>query len=216
MFHSADSTYRCIVWSSADSKSSILVRISVSLYCILTYSLVDNFKNVTVLQSIFLLYILASVLWCCWLGAGRASGLWKRAVVTGVAMCRFAYSPDDASWTTRVSRYQKKHSPTHPTMVIKCPLSASSICKDPWHTPCSIHILDSLFHCLSPRFLWSTSWPDTLHFILQFFVQSLSSFCIHLMCIYLFCCSTEIMSFNPRLFQPFTWHSVVASCHIFI
>jgi len=136
--------------------------------------------------------------------------------VAGVAMCRFAYSPYHATWTTRVSRYQKKHSPTHPTVVIKCPLSASFICKDPWHTPCSIHMLDSLFHCLSPSFLWSTSWPDTLHFILQFFIQSLSSFCIPLMYIYLFCCSTEIMSFNPRLFQPFTLNSVLVSCHIFI
>jgi len=45
------------------------------------------------------------------------------------------------SGTTRVSRYQKKHSPTHtvtPIMVINHPLSASSIYYDPRHPPCSM------------------------------------------------------------------------------
>jgi len=43
----------------------------------------------------------------------------------------------------------------------------------------------------------------------HFFIQSLSSF--HTTCPYhlnLFCCSTEIMSSNPSLSQPFTWNSV--------
>jgi len=134
--------------------------------------------------------------------------------VAGVAMCKFAYSPDDATWTTRVSWYQKKHSCTHPTMVIKCPLLLHPSRKIYSILPVKSTCLTLFFHCLSPSFLWSTSWPDTLHFILQFFIQS--SFGIPLMYVYLFCSSTEIMSFNPRLFQPFTWNSVLVSCHIFI
>ena len=51
------------------------------------------------------------------------------------------------------------------------------------------------YHNLSPSFLWSTSWPGTLHsYSIHFFTQSLSSF--RNTCPYhrnLFCCSTEIM-----------------------
>jgi len=61
--------------------------------------------------------------------------------------------------------------------------------------------LTIFFHDLSPSFLWSTSWPDILHFILHnFFTKSLSSF--HNTCPYhrnLFHCSTEIISSNPSL-----------------
>jgi len=56
------------------------------------------------------------------------------------------------SGTTRVSRYQKKHSPTTPIVVINHPLSVSSIYYDPRHPPCSIYVPDSLFHNLSPSF----------------------------------------------------------------
>ena len=63
------------------------------------------------------------------------------------------------SGTNRVSRYQKKHSPTHTHRGHQISLSASSIYYDPWHPPYSIHTLYSLFHNLSPSFLWSTSWP---------------------------------------------------------
>jgi len=61
--------------------------------------------------------------------------------------------------------------------------------------------LTGFFHNLFPSFLWSTSWPGTLHFILHnFFTQLLSSF--RSTCLYhhsLFCCSTKIMSSNPSL-----------------
>jgi len=58
--------------------------------------------------------------------------------------------------------------PLIPIVVINCPLSALSIYYDPWHLPCSIHAPDSLFpQSLSTSFLWSTSWPGTLHFILH-------------------------------------------------
>jgi len=62
----------------------------------------------------------------------------------------------------------------HPLTLIhghQSSLSAFSIYYDPWHPPDSIHVLYSLFHNLSPSFLWSTSWPGTLHFILQQFWQ---------------------------------------------
>jgi len=173
--------------------------------------------------------------------------------VAGVATCRFVYSPDDASWTTRWAGTRRNIHPLtspwssnvpyllHPSAQIRGILPVQSTC------------LTVFFHCLSPSFLWSVSWPDTLHFILQYFSQSLSSFCIPLMYIYivyvhyifylsgtcwpgwswtyprravkrlcvcvyiyLFCCSIEIMSSNPRLFQPFTWNSVLVSWHIFI
>jgi len=71
------------------------------------------------------------------------------------------------SSTTRVSRYQKKHSPTHTHRGHQSCLYAFSIYYDPWHPPYSIHMLYSLFHNLSQSFLWSTSGPGTLHFILH-------------------------------------------------
>jgi len=47
------------------------------------------------------------------------------------------------SGTTRVGRYQKKHSPayTHPGNVL--PLSPFSICNGPWHPLYSAYVLDS-------------------------------------------------------------------------
>jgi len=77
---------------------------------------------------------------------------------------------------------------------------------DPWHPPCSYFTcLKVFFDNLSPSFLWSTSWPGALNFILHTFLhQSLSSF--RNTCQYhcnLFCCSTEIMLSNPSLsFNP--------------
>jgi len=47
------------------------------------------------------------------------------------------------SWTTRVSRYQKKHSPFTPILIIRHPLSTFSIHYDTQHPPCSICMLDS-------------------------------------------------------------------------
>jgi len=99
--------------------------------------------------------------------------------------------------------------PLTPIMVINRSLSVSSIYYDPWHPLCSISQPGSLFHNLCPSFLWSTSWPGTLHFIsIYFFTQSLS-FCST--CPYhrnLFCCSATIMSSNPSLWT-FTWNSIL-------
>ena len=57
--------------------------------------------------------------------------------------------------------------PLTPIVVINRLLSASSIYYDPWHPPCSIHTRTIFFYNLSPSFLWSKSWPGTLHFILH-------------------------------------------------
>ena len=75
------------------------------------------------------------------------------------------------SWTSQVSQYQKKHSPTHTYRGHQ----ASLIC---FLHP-SQSMASSLFlHNLCPSFLWSTSCSGTLHFIFHTFLhQLLSSFC---------------------------------------
>ena len=47
------------------------------------------------------------------------------------------------SGTTRVGRYQKKHSPLTPILVNVLPLSPFSICSGPWHPLYSAYVLDS-------------------------------------------------------------------------
>jgi len=68
------------------------------------------------------------------------------------------------SGTTRVSWYQKKHSPTH-IYHINCPLSASSIYYDPWHPPCSIHELESHFPQSLSKFslVYLLAWHSPCH-----------------------------------------------------
>jgi len=104
------------------------------------------------------------------------------------------------SGTTQVSRYQKKHSPTHhpdrPVFIIffHLPRSmTSSLFKlHAWQSFCttSVHVLFGLPLVLEP----STSYS------IHFFTQSLSSFCNT--CPYhrnLFCCSINIISSIPSL-----------------
>jgi len=83
------------------------------------------------------------------------------------------------SGTTRSSRYQKKHSPTHTHRGHQtCPYhrnlfccsieimsSASSIYYDPWHPPSSIHALYSLFPQSLSKFslVYLFSWHPPLH-----------------------------------------------------
>ena len=71
--------------------------------------------------------------------------------------------------------------------------------------------LTVFFHNLSPSFfgLLLGLAPSTLYSI-HFFTQSLSYFLST--CPYnrnLFFCSTEIMTSNPSLSQPFTWNSIL-------
>jgi len=69
------------------------------------------------------------------------------------------------SGTTRVSRYQKKHSPTHTHRGRQSSQFAFSIYYDPWHPLYSIHVLHSLF----PQSLFKFSlayllaWYTPLH-----------------------------------------------------
>jgi len=117
------------------------------------------------------------------------------------------------SGTTRVSRYQKKHSPTHhpdhhPIFIsfFHLPRSiASSLFKlRAWQSFCttSLHVLFGLPLGLEP----STSYS------IHFFIQSVSSFCST--CPYhrnLFCCSIDIISSIPSLSLNslvLTWNSV--------
>jgi len=101
--------------------------------------------------------------------------------------CPF-YGSLDIVWDNPVSRYQKKHSPTHP-----CRGRQSSLI-------CFIHLLWSIasslfslrawqsFSTISFQVFFGTSWPDTLYFCST--------------CPYhhnLFCCSIKIMSSNPGL-----------------
>ena len=64
------------------------------------------------------------------------------------------------SGTTRVSRYQKKHSPTHTYRGHQSSLLPSSTTIHGILLIQSTH-LTVFFHNLSPSFLWSTSWPGT-------------------------------------------------------
>ena len=80
------------------------------------------------------------------------------------------------SWATRVSWYQKTHSPTH----TRCGHQSSLIC--------FLHLLWSMasflfnlparvfFHNLSPSFLWSTSWLSKFHFMLHTFLYAIIVF----------------------------------------
>ena len=104
--------------------------------------------------------------------------------------------------TNQVSRYQKKHSPTHTHRGHQISLSASSIYYDPWHPPYSIHTLYRTFStiCLQVFFGLSLYLAPSTSYSIRFFTQSLSSF--RSTCPYhrnLFCCSTEIMSSNPSV-----------------
>ena len=115
------------------------------------------------------------------------------------------------SGTTRVSRYQKKHSLTHTYHGHQ----SSRIC--------FIHLLQFMassvqstrlivfFHNLSPSYLGlPLGLAPSTSYSIHFFTQSLSSFCNT--CPYhrnLFRCSTKIMSSNPSLSQPFTRNSIL-------
>jgi len=105
------------------------------------------------------------------------------------------------SGTTRVSRYQKKHSPTHSSWSSNIPISflhlvrsvASSLLNPRTlqsFSTISLQVFFGLPHGLAPSNSYS----------IPFFTQSLSSF--RSTCPYhrnLFCCSTKIMSSNPSL-----------------
>jgi len=69
--------------------------------------------------------------------------------------------------TTRVSQYQKKLSPTH------------TYCGHQLSLICFIHLMWSMFlrsfSAICPSFIWSTSWPVTIYFILHTFLHPVIS-----------------------------------------
>ena len=80
------------------------------------------------------------------------------------------------SGTTRVSWYQKKHSPTHTHHGHQSSLSASSIYYNPLHPPYSIHVLYSLSAQSLSKFslVYLLAWH--LHFILHTFLHPIIFF----------------------------------------
>jgi len=71
------------------------------------------------------------------------------------------------SGTNRVSRYQKKHSPTHTHHGHQISPSTSSICYHPWHPPYSIHELHTRFPQSLSKFplVNLLAWHSPLHTI---------------------------------------------------
>ena len=69
------------------------------------------------------------------------------------------------SGTTQVSRYQKKHSPTHTHRGHQSSQSAFSIYYEPWHPPYSMHVLCSLFTQSLSNFslVYLLAWYPPLH-----------------------------------------------------
>ena len=118
------------------------------------------------------------------------------------------------SGTTRVRRYQKKHSPTHTYLGHQSSLI------------CFLYLLWSMASSLFNLYAWQSFCtisfqvffgiplglaPSTSYSI-HFSTQSLSSFrSTSLYHCNLFCCSTEIMASNDSLLlsQPFTWNSIL-------
>ena len=66
------------------------------------------------------------------------------------------------SGTTRVSRYQEKHSPTHTHRGHQSSQSAFSIYYEPWHPLYSIHMLYSLFPQSLSNVFTMGIWLSTL------------------------------------------------------
>jgi len=142
--------------------------------------------------------------WCFWGGTVQLSANQYKTIIHDIwhnttQQQQLFYVP--LSRTTRVSRYQKKHSPTyhpdhHPIFISFFHLLwsiASSLFKlRTWQSFCttSLHVLFGLPHGLEP----STSYS------IHFFTQSVSYFCNT--CPYhrnLLCCSINIISSIPSL-----------------
>jgi len=115
---------------------------------------------------------------------------WFKAVLTHTQLFNGLLSR-----TTRVGRYQKKHSPTHTNPDHQT--SFINILHLLWSIASSLFNLHAwlLFHNLYPGPLWSSSCSGPLYFILH-------AFHFRNTCPYhrsLFCCSTTVMSSSPNL-----------------
>ena len=115
------------------------------------------------------------------------------------------------SGTTRVSRYQKKHSPTHTHRSHQSSQSAFSIYYDPWHPPYSIHVLYSLFPNLSKfSLVYLLAWYPPLHTPYISSPNHCLLFAAHAHTIAT--CSAVVLRLCPLLQSPsplFTWNSIL-------
>jgi len=95
-------------------------------------------------------------------------------------------------------------------MVINQPLSSSSIYYDPWHPPCSVNVPNSPFPQPLSSFLWSTSRPGTLHFILHTFLHPIIVFfAAHSYTIATCFAVLRSLCHLILVSQPFTWNSIL-------
>jgi len=84
----------------------------------------------------------------------------------------YGFCPGQPRWAvTRRNIY-----PLTPILVINCPLSASSIYFIHDILPVQSMCLTVFFHIIFPSFLWPTSWPGTVHFILHTFLHPIIVF----------------------------------------
>jgi len=67
------------------------------------------------------------------------------------------------SGTTRVSRCQKKHSPTHNYHSHQSSLICFLHLSDPWHNPCSIYEPDSISPLSKFSLVYFLAWHPPLH-----------------------------------------------------
>ena len=87
--------------------------------------------------------------------------------------------------------------------------------------PVQFTCLTFFFHNLSPSFLWSTSWPGTLHFILHTFLHPSSFFATHAHTIATcfavvprLCHQIQVQIYHVRLAECWRgcWHSLTQTC----
>jgi len=96
----------------------------------------------------------------------------KRQSTTTTVLWFSEFSPGQPGWANT----RRNIHPLTLILVINHPLSASSICYNPWHPPCSIYVLTVILHNLCTSFFWSNSWSGTLHFILHTFLHPIIVF----------------------------------------
>jgi len=103
---------------------------------------------------------------------------WRHAVVSDNTHAQ--HNRFTALWnlsgTTRVSWYQKKHSPLTLIVVINHSYLLPPSTMIHGILPIQPTCFTVFFHNLSPSFLWSTCWPGTHHFILHTFLHPIIVF----------------------------------------
>jgi len=117
----------------------------------------------------------------------------------------------DLSGTTRLSWYQKNIHPLTHIMVISYPLSASSICYNPWHPPSSIYMHDSVFPQSLSKFclVYLFAWHPPLHTPYISSPNHCLLFAAHAHTIASCFAVVPIVCHLILVSQPFTWNSIL-------